>query len=105
MASLSTPWVDARREEIEDRLTGARLEAARILFRLGKYRESQEQVDLVLGQDPYREQAWRLTLSLAQASGNDDAVLARFRRYVDRMRELGMPPSADIHRLVRQLRT
>ena len=104
LATLSSPWVDARRAEIDDRITGARLDAARLAFRLDRYREARGHVNDVLRRDPYREQAWQLVLSLAQASGNDDAVLALYQQYVATMRELGMPPSAEVHRLVTRLR-
>ena len=104
LAPLSSPWVDARREEIEERITTAQLDRGRVALSLGRYREARDAVEAALRRDPYREQGWRLSLSLAQASGNDDAVLALYQRYVATMRDLGVPPSAEVHRLVTRLR-
>ncbi|RZB19481.1 hypothetical protein StrepF001_11860 [Streptomyces sp. F001] len=82
----------------------ARVDAARLAYRMNRYREAKELVDRVLREDPYREQAWQLAIRLAHASGSDDAVLALYQRYVARMRDLGVPPSDEVRRLVMQLR-
>ena len=82
----------------------ARIDAAKIAYRMNRYREAKALVDQVLREDPYREQAWQLAIRLAHASGSDDAVLALYQRYVARMRELGVPPSEEVRRLVTQLR-
>lgn len=105
LQGFSSAWVDARRAEISERLLRARLDLARIAFRLGRYWESGNAVDFVLRQDPYREDAWLLKLSLAQASGSDDGVLATYQRYVATIKEIGVPPSAEIQRHVSRIRT
>lgn len=61
-------------------------------------------VDEVLRVSPDREQAWQLAISLAHASGRDDTVLALYQRYMAAMRDLGVAPSAEVHRLVTRLR-
>jgi DNA-binding SARP family transcriptional activator len=98
-------WVDGRRHEIDDRLLNARLDLARVAFRLDRYWEAASAVDAVLGQDAYREDAWTLKLSLTHASGSDDGVLATYQRYVATMREAGVPPSAEIQRHLARLRS
>lgn len=104
LATLSSVWVEQRRSEIGERVTSGRIEAARLAFRLSRYREARQFVDDVLKVSPYREQAWQLAISLAHASGSDDGVLALYQRYAATMREFGVAPSAEVRRLVTQLR-
>ena len=104
LSGLSGDWVEARRAELDEQILRARLDLAKVAFRLGRYREAMASVDTVLRVDPYREQAWLLRLTLAQASGNDDHVLALYQRYMATMQELSVPPSAEMHRLVTRLR-
>ena len=101
---LSGDWVEARRAELDEAIGRARLDLAKVAFRLGRYREAIASVDAVLRLDPYREQAWLLRLTLAQASGDDDQVLALYQRYVATMDKLAVPPSAQVRRLVTRLR-
>ncbi len=104
LATLNSQWVEARRVEIGERVTSGRIDAARLAFRLSRYREGRQLVETVLRESPHREQAWQLAISLAHASGSDDAVLALYQRYVSAMRGLGVAPSAEVRRLVTQLR-
>lgn len=104
LATVSGEWVADRRASLVDEFISARVDAAKIAFRLSRYREAKGLVDNVLRDDPYREQGWQLAIRLAHASGSDDAVLALYQRYVARMRELGVPPSDEVRRLVTRLR-
>jgi DNA-binding SARP family transcriptional activator len=104
LATLSGEWIAERREDLTETFLSARVDAAKLAYRMNRYREARGQVECVLREDPYREQAWQLAIKLAHASGSDDAVLALYRRYVGRMRELGVPPSEELRRLVTQLR-
>ncbi|PPS90819.1 BTAD domain-containing putative transcriptional regulator [Streptomyces sp. MH60] len=101
---VSSLWVEQRRSEIDERVTGGRIEAARLAFRLSRYREARRLVNEVLRTSPHREQAWQLAISLAHASGSDDSVLGLYRRYTTVMREFGVAPSAEVRRLVSRLR-
>ena len=96
--------MEARRVEFDEAVLRARLDLAKVTSRLGRYREAIVNVDAVLRLDPYREQAWLLRITLAQSSGNDDHVLALYQRYVATMRELAVPPSAQVRLLVTRLR-
>ncbi|MFJ4848667.1 MULTISPECIES: BTAD domain-containing putative transcriptional regulator [unclassified Streptomyces] len=104
LATVSGVWVAERRAALAETFLSARVDAARLAYRMNRYRQAKGLVDRVLREDPYREQAWRLAIQLAHASGSDDAVLALYQRYVVRMRELGVPPSDEVRRLVAQLR-
>ncbi|QWF20493.1 hypothetical protein KM427_16050 [Nocardioides sp. LMS-CY] len=104
LATLSSDWVERRRAEIDERVTSGRIDAARLAFRLSRYREARQLVEQVLRLSPHREQAWQLAISLAHASGSDDGVIALYQRYAAAMRDLGVAPSAEVRRLVTQLR-
>ncbi|MFG3658589.1 BTAD domain-containing putative transcriptional regulator [Streptomyces sp. NPDC047706] len=104
LATVSSEWVTERRAVLAETFLSARIDAARLAYRMNRYREAKGLVDQVLREDPYREQAWQLAIRLAHASGSDDAVLALYQRYVVRMRDLGVPPSDEVRRLVVQLR-
>ncbi|WP_344114054.1 BTAD domain-containing putative transcriptional regulator [Nocardioides humi] len=104
LKSMSGEWLNQRREDLREALLAARVDAATIAYQLSRYREAKGWIDEVLQEDPYREQAWQLAIRLAQGTGSDDAVLALYQRYAARMRELGVPPSDDVRRLVTQFR-
>ncbi|MET8412513.1 BTAD domain-containing putative transcriptional regulator [Streptomyces sp. NPDC005195] len=104
LATGSDTWVVERRAVLTEVLSSARVDAAKLAYRLNRFREAKGLVDHVLRDDPYREQAWQLAIRLEYASGSDDAVLSLFQRYVARMRELGVAPSDEVRRLVTQLR-
>ncbi|WP_413105161.1 BTAD domain-containing putative transcriptional regulator [Streptomyces sp. Inha503] len=102
--SLSTHWLDTRRAELDSALLRARVDAAAVALRLGRVREARRLARAVLDSDPYREQAWRLALCAAEAAGSDDELLDLYRGYLGVMKELGVPPSPDLRRLVDRLR-
>jgi DNA-binding SARP family transcriptional activator len=104
LAPFSGEWVEERRATLGEIFLSARVDAARLAYRMNRYREAKDLVDFVLLEDPYREQAWQLAIQLAHASGCDDTVLILYQRYVARMRDLGVAPSDEIHRLVTDLR-
>lgn len=102
--SLSTPWLDVRRAELDASLLRARGEAAAVALRLGRVHDARRLARLVLDGDPYSEQAWRTALCTAEAAGADDELLDLYRGYLAVMQELGVPPSADLRNLVDRLR-
>lgn len=104
LAGLNSLWVEERRAELTERLLHARMDLARTAYRLGRYWESSTAVDVVLRHEIFHEDAWMLRLSLAQASGSDDGVLATYQRYLAAMRDLGVPPSVAVQRHVAHMR-
>jgi DNA-binding SARP family transcriptional activator len=104
LAPFSGEWVEERRAALGEILLSARVDAARLAYRLNRYREAKDLIDVVLAEDPYREQAWQLAIQLAHASGCDDNVLILYKRYVARMRDLGVAPSDEVRRFVADLR-
>ncbi|GAY07671.1 BTAD domain-containing putative transcriptional regulator [Pseudonocardia sp. N23] len=104
LMTLTNEWVTSRRVDIGERIANARVDAARIAFRLSRHALARRLLDEVLRDHPHREQAWQLAISVAHATGSDDAVLTTFRRYGTAMREFGVGPSAEVRRLVARLR-
>jgi len=104
LAPFSGEWVEERRAALGEIFVSARVDAARLAYRMNRYREAKDLVDVVLLEDPYREQAWQLAIQLARASGCDDTVLVLYKRYAARMQDLGVAPSDEVRRLVADLR-
>jgi DNA-binding SARP family transcriptional activator len=104
LAPFSGEWVEERRAALGEIFLSARVDAARLAYRMNRYREAKDLIDFVLVEDPYREQAWQLAIQLAHASGCDDTVLVLYKRYVARMRDLGVAPSDEVRRFVADLR-
>ncbi|MFF3950091.1 BTAD domain-containing putative transcriptional regulator [Streptomyces sp. NPDC001902] len=101
---VSTPWLDARREELAAALIQAQVDAGAVALRLGRIRETRELAGAALERDPYREQAWRLALAGAEAAGDDDELIELYRGYLRAMADLGVRPSEEMRRLVERLR-
>jgi DNA-binding SARP family transcriptional activator len=104
LAPFSGEWVEERRATLGEILLSARIDAAKLAYRMNRYREAKDLVDSVLLADPYREQAWQLAIQLAHASCRDDTVLILYKRYVERMQDLGVAPSDEVRRFVAGLR-
>jgi DNA-binding SARP family transcriptional activator len=104
LAPFSGEWVEERRATLGDIFLSARVDAARLAYRMNRYREAKDLIDVVLVEDPYREKAWQLAIQLAHASGCDDTVLVLYQRYAARMRDLGVAPSDEVRRFVADLR-
>jgi LuxR family transcriptional regulator, maltose regulon positive regulatory protein len=104
LAPFSGEWVEERRAALGEIFLSARVDAARLAYRMNRYREAKDLIDFVLVEDPYREQAWQLAIQLAHASGCDDTVLVLYKRYLARMRDLGVAPSDEVRRFVADLR-
>ncbi|MEU1541749.1 BTAD domain-containing putative transcriptional regulator [Actinacidiphila glaucinigra] len=101
---VSTPWLDARREELAAAFTQAQVDAGAVALRLGRIRETRELAAAALARDPYREQAWRLALAGAEAAGDDGELIELYRGYLRAMADLGVRPSQEMRRLVERLR-
>jgi DNA-binding SARP family transcriptional activator len=102
---VSGPWVDERRREVVDLIAAHRLDLAALSVDAGDLAVAERQIDRVLAEDPYREQAWRVRLVVDGTAGEQDRLLEHYRAYLDVMRELDMGPSAEMHRLVETFRS
>ena len=102
---VSGPWVDERRREVVDLIAAHRLDLATLSVDAGDLAVAERQIDRVLAEDPYREQAWRVRLVVDGTAGRSDRLLEHYRAYLAVMRELDMGPSAEMHRLVETFRS
>ncbi len=104
LAGVHTPWVDERRERIGRSAADARHEAAELSYSGGQYRQADRLASGVLRSDPYRERTWRLLMKIANATGDDDRVIATYRLCERALGQLGTGPSASTRALLDALR-
>jgi ATP/maltotriose-dependent transcriptional regulator MalT/DNA-binding SARP family transcriptional activator len=104
LEGVEAPWVAERREHLAELRAEARLDAALLAFDAGRFGESGELAERALGEDPYKERAWRLLMRVAGAVGDGDGVIAAYRRCADALDGLGVAPSDSTRRLLQDLR-
>ncbi len=98
------PWVAFERERLRQRqlhlldtMIAARLEE-------GRYGDSIDAAMRALRLDPYRESTHAALLRAHVAGGNRIAALTHFKQFATTMRsELGLSPSVELNKLVREL--
>lgn len=104
LPEIDAPWVAERREHLAELAADARLEAAQLAFASGRYQEADAFVQAVLDEDPFKESAWRLVMRIANAVGDEDRVIAAYRRCKSALDVLGAAPSGSTQLLLEQLR-
>ena len=70
----------------------------------GRYAEAGELAEAALGDDPFRESAWRLRMQIAGIVGDEDGVIAAYRGCADALDTLGARPSDATRGLLESLR-
>jgi DNA-binding SARP family transcriptional activator len=104
LPGLDSAWATQRREQFEEQAVQARLQAAQVAFTTHQYRQAEQLAEQVVAQDPYKESAWRILMRIASATGNEDGVVASFRRCKQALNELGIMPSDSTQQLFQRLR-
>lgn len=104
LARVETPWVLQRRQRLADGATALKFDAAELCFSLGRLNDADNYCQAALGDDPYRESAWRLRMKIANALGDEMGVLHAFRQCSEALTELGTDPAASTHDLLARLR-
>ncbi len=104
LQGLGSRWVEERRERLSRLITDARHDAAELAFSLGRYGEAAALVETILSRDPFREAAHRLDMRIANATGDEDRVIAAYRRCEETLRRLGTGPSSTTRQLLETLR-
>ena len=61
-------------------------------------------LEAIVGEQPFREQAWRLLMRVAAAQGRDDHVVELYRRCEAALSPLGLAPARSTRLLVEGLR-
>jgi DNA-binding SARP family transcriptional activator len=104
LEGLSSRWVEERRELMSRLITEARYDAAELAFAAGRYTDASRLVEAILARDPFREGAHRLDMRIANAIGDEDRVIAAYRRCEQTLSRLGTAPSATTRQLLETLR-
>jgi DNA-binding SARP family transcriptional activator len=104
LEGLSSLWIEERRERLGRLVADARQDAAELCFVAGRYADAARLVDAILDQDPFREATHRLEMRIANATGDEDRVIAAYRRCERRLGELGTTPSSTTRQLLETLR-
>jgi ATP/maltotriose-dependent transcriptional regulator MalT/DNA-binding SARP family transcriptional activator len=102
-ADSDSEWIIARRQELADRISAAQLSAAELAYDLGHFVEADDLVESVLGEDQFQEEAWRLAILTANAFGDTQTMLRRYRSYRSAMEQIGVEPSPDVVALFQRL--
>jgi DNA-binding SARP family transcriptional activator len=104
LEGVDAPWVAERRARLAELRADARLEAGRLALAAGRYAEAGALAEGALREDPYRESAWRLLMRAAGAVGDEDAVIAVYRRCAGALDAVGVQPSGATRELLGHLR-
>jgi DNA-binding SARP family transcriptional activator len=104
LPGIGSDWVQGRREHLMQLAGDARLVAAELAFASGRYVDATRLVDAILERDPFREGAHRLQMRIANAIGDEDRVIAAYRRCELTLSELGIAPSTSTRQLLDALR-
>jgi ATP/maltotriose-dependent transcriptional regulator MalT/DNA-binding SARP family transcriptional activator len=104
LPGVASRWVEERRGQLSELATDARYEAAELAFAEGRLDEAKQLVDKVLRAEPYREAAFRLTMRLAAALGDEDGVIRAFQRCERELAAVGAAPTRSTRQLLAQLR-
>jgi ATP/maltotriose-dependent transcriptional regulator MalT/DNA-binding SARP family transcriptional activator len=104
LVDSDSDWVEDRRRLLAEHVTTARLSAATLAFQHGRYAESEALLDVLLREDPYREQGWRLAMLLADAVGDPDRLVTMYLRCGQALGDVAMSPSEATVQLFERLR-
>ena len=104
LAGVESAWVGERRAEIAALACDARHEAAQAAYEAVRHREAEAWANEVLHADPYREATWRLLMRIAHAAGDEDRVIAVYRRCERTLRAVGAAPAQSTSALLTALR-
>jgi LuxR family transcriptional regulator, maltose regulon positive regulatory protein len=104
LPGITSGWAEERREELATLAADARQQAAELAFEMGRYADAERLVDAVLRADSFREGAWRLSMRIAAATGDDDRVIAAYRACQRALAQLGTAPSDSTRQLLERLR-
>lgn len=97
-------WAEKRGSKLADLANDARCEAAELALVAGRYDEAHELTEQVLKFDPYRENAWRFAMRIAEIRGDQQGLLRAFIGCENALRQINTSPSAATRRVFQALR-
>jgi DNA-binding SARP family transcriptional activator len=104
LEGVDCSWVAERRSELASLMVDARIGAAVAALDDGRYDIAHAMLTEVLGEHPYREQAWRLLMRVSAAQGREDDVIELYRRCESALGALGLEPARATRLLADGLR-
>lgn len=104
LPGVSSHWVEERRRSLTELATDARYEAAELAFADGQLELARTLVDHVLRVDRHRETAWRLTMRLLSALGDEDGVIRAYQQCERALAEIGAVAGPTTRQLLDRLR-
>ncbi|GAA5122243.1 hypothetical protein GCM10023339_40360 [Alloalcanivorax gelatiniphagus] len=97
-------WIERRREHLLKLAGRANLHLARSSLMAEQLIDAEQYAERSVRDDPYQESAWRLLMRIGNALGDEDRVIAAYRRCKATLRDLDAEPSDSTRRLLDQLR-
>jgi pentatricopeptide repeat protein len=104
LPGFTSDWAEERRRQLAELAGDARYEAAELAFTEGDIALAKRLATTVLAGAPLREGAWRLTMRLAAALGDDDGVIRAYQRCEQALAEVGAAPAPTTRALLERLR-
>jgi DNA-binding SARP family transcriptional activator len=104
LPGFTSDWAEERRRQLAELAGDARYEAAELAFTEGDIALAKRLATTVLAGDPLREGAWRLTMRLAAALGDDDGVIRAYQRCEQALAEVGAASAPTTRALLERLR-
>lgn len=104
LPGVSSPWAEERRQQLASTILDTSCEAAELAFGHGDYQRAAVLIEAILQDDPFRESIWRLSMRLADATGDPDGVIAAYRQCERALHELGTSPCQTTSCLLDDLR-
>ncbi len=105
LAGCNSHWADARRDRYRGIVIGLHLDLAEMEFEMGRYPEAWRRLDVVVGHDAASERACRLQMQTARMLGDEDQVVASYRRCRDALQQVGLEPARATRELAQTLRS
>jgi DNA-binding SARP family transcriptional activator len=104
LPGIDSRWAEERRQHLRELVTDARYEAAELALSEGRLQDAERLTEAVLRDEPFHEPAWRLTMRLSCARGDDHGVLRSYQRCERVLADVGAEPSPSTRQLVDHLR-
>ncbi len=101
---VDASWAEEHRTYLSDRATSLRFEAAETAFSLNQLEEAELLAAQVLRDNPFHEAAYRLTMRVADATGDESRIVATYRACERALEEIDTTPSAATRDLLTRLR-
>jgi len=101
---FTSQWALDRTDALGQLTNEVLSEAAQVSYDLADYATAHQLANRLLRRDPYRESAWRLSMSIAGEMGDGDRVIELFRACQESLRSVGAEPADSTKRLLRDLR-